>query len=97
MQNDPVQSKLHDAAEKISAYLTTLQLEHKVDFYQYMINFRITQGAKQVILSVAYSPNKNRWKPYATDDWVKEVIVPRIEHLLVKGNAPVHALQSALL
>jgi hypothetical protein len=87
MQHDAVQSRLSEAADKISAYLTSLSLKHEVRFYAYMINVQIIQGARQAVLSVAYSPKKNRWTPYSADEWVKESLVPRIEQVIQGKNS----------
>ncbi len=91
MEED-VKKKLEEKAIEVSNYLNSIDILHTYRLIEYGINFTLRQGWKEHILSISYSPSKKRWKPYAVDDWVKDAIIPAIQHLCGNMTLPTKKL-----
>jgi hypothetical protein len=60
-----VKHVLEEKAVEVSNYLDSIGFSHQYRFIEYGINFTLWQAENQHILTLSYSPKKNRWKPYS--------------------------------
>jgi hypothetical protein len=90
-----VKKILEEKALEVSNYLDSVNVAHTYKLKEYGINFFLHREWVKHNLSLSYSPNKRRWTPYSTDDWVKKVIIPLVQPLL-EGGIPLTRKQVAV-
>lgn len=86
--NVHIQDTLQTKAAEISDHLSSLNLLCSYTLLEYSINFRLIHEGRQVVLTLSYSPKRDRWTPHSNDSWVKDTIIPSIQGLLVQEKAP---------
>jgi len=79
-----VEKNLEEKAIEVSKQLTSMSILHTYRLVDYGINFTLQYHGKKQVLTLSYSPNKNRWTPHSGNDWVKSAVIPVMQSLLSK-------------
>src|SRR3954454_19799878 len=76
------EKNLEEKAIEVCKQLTSMSILHTYRLVDYGINFTLQYNGKKHILTLSYSPNKNRWTPHSGSDWVKSTVIPIVQSLL---------------
>ena len=79
---EQVEKSLEEKAIEVSKQLTSMSILHTYRLVDYGINFTLQYDGKKQVLTLSYSPNKNRWTPHSGNDWVKSAVIPVVQSLL---------------
>ncbi len=77
-----VKNVLEEKAVTISQYLRSAGYVHSYRLIEYGINFTLSYGGNEHILSISYSPKRQRWSSRAVNEWVLDIVLPKIQPLL---------------
>jgi len=77
-----VEKNLEEKAIEVCQQLTSMSILHTYRLLDYGINFTLQYNGKKHILTLSYSPNKNRWTTHSGSDWVKSTVIPIVQSLL---------------
>lgn len=84
-----VKHVLEGKAAEVSNYLTSISFSCQHRLIDYGINFTLRQAENSHILTLSYSPKKNRWTPFSMSEWIKDVVIPLILPLLGEAQQPI--------
>jgi hypothetical protein len=82
--DDSVRKVLEERAITISQYLRSAGYVHSYRLIEYGINFTFGYAGNEHVMSIFYSPKKQRWTSYAVNEQVRDVILPKIQSLLAE-------------
>lgn len=80
--DEAVKKMLEERAVTISQYLRSAGYVHSCGLIDYGINFTLHYGGNKHIMSIFYSPKRQRWSSYSVNEWVQDVVLPKIQPLL---------------
>lgn len=80
--DEAVKKILEERAVTISQYLRSAGYVHSCRLIEYGINFKLHYGGNEHILSIFYSPKRQRWSSYAVNEWAQDIVLPKIQPLL---------------
>lgn len=85
--DESVKTALEEKAIVLSQYLRSAGYVHSYRLIDYGINFTLGYGGNEHLLSISYSPKRQHWSSRALNEWVQDVVLPKIQPLL--GETPV--------
>ncbi len=88
---------LEEKAIAINQYLRSAGYANSYRLIEYGINFTLDYGGNEHILSIFYSPKRQRWSSHTVNEWVRDVILPKIQPLLVETRTTTSHKQSITL